>query len=80
VIRTATLQGTTETTHPLDAIRAAGIETRVSRSSSGGRSTTHRPVLQFHGDAIPVPLNEVYCGGETAQRTADAINAWLTER
>jgi hypothetical protein len=77
VIRTATLRGTTETSHPLAAIRAAGIETSLSRTSTGGRSTTHRPVLQFHGDAMPLPLDEVYSSGGSAQRTADAINAWL---
>jgi hypothetical protein len=78
VIRTASLLGQTEVTHPLPAIRAAGIETQISaNSSTGGRSQTHRTVLQFHGGARPEPLTQIYSGGQGAQRMADAINRWL---
>jgi hypothetical protein len=79
VIRSASLLGQTETTLPLAGIRGAGVETRVSSSSSssGGRSQTHRTVLQFHDGAEPHPLTQIHSGGQGADRAAQAINIWL---
>jgi hypothetical protein len=79
VIRTAGVLGQSEATFPLSTIRSAGVETRVSTSSSssGGRSRTHRTVLQFHGGARPHPLTQVYSGRPGAARMAEAINQWL---
>ncbi|MCX7288686.1 MAG: hypothetical protein NTW20_14330 [Rhodobacterales bacterium] len=80
VIRTASLTGQTEATHPLADIRGAGVDTSISRSTSQGSgrssvSTTHRTILHLpDGD---VPLTEVYSGGDAAARMAEAVNRWL---
>lgn len=80
VIRTKSVLGQSEATHPLAAISHASVETTVSRSTSsnGRRSTTsqtHRTVLHI-GDKV-VPLTEVYSSGDGAERIAGAINDWL---
>ena len=80
VIRTASLLGQGEKTLPLADIGQVVVETSISRSTSskGGRSTvsrTHRPVLETTGG--PVPLTEIFSGGDGAARVAEAINRWL---
>ena len=80
VIRTASLLGQSEKTLPLSGVRKVVVETSVrrsSRSGSGRRRTsrTHRPVLET--DAGPVPLTEVYSGGNGAEEVAEATNRWL---
>jgi hypothetical protein len=78
VIRTAGVLGHSEDALRLSTIRGAGVETQLSTStSSGGRSRTHRTVLQFHGGARPHPLTQVYSGGPGAAQVAEAINQWL---
>ena len=60
VIRTASLLGQTEQTHPLAGITQASVETMVNRSapSSNSRlaanSETHRVVLQVKGQPVPL--------------------------
>lgn len=80
VIRTATLMGQTERTMALPDIRHVRVETSISRSSGSGGSRrrisrTHRPVLVTA--AGPVPLTEIYSGGNGAAEVADAVNRWL---
>ena len=80
VIRTASLTGQEERSLPLSALRKAVVETSISRStrSGGGTSSinrTYRPVL--HTDEGPVPLTQVFSGGDGAARMAAAINRWL---
>jgi hypothetical protein len=78
VIRTRSVLGQTERTLPLPDVRQVTVETSVTRSRSNGRSSvsrTHRPVLQTL--AGPVPLTEVYSGGNGAERIAEAANRWL---
>lgn len=81
-IRTKSVLGPSETTHPLAQLSRASVETSISRSTSsnGGRSTTsrtHRTVLHI-GEEI-VPLTLVYSGGDGAERMATAINDWLAQ-
>jgi hypothetical protein len=80
VIRTASLLGQSEKTLPLADIARVVVETSISRSTgSNGRrgsvSRTHRPVLETGSG--PVPLTEVYSGGNGAERIAEAVNRWL---
>ena len=80
VIRTASLMGQTEKTMPLAEITGVVVETSISRSTgSNGRrgsvSRTHRPVLQT--GTGPVPLTEIYSGGNGAAEIAEAVNRWL---
>jgi hypothetical protein len=80
VIRTASLMGQSERTLPLDDIAGVAVETSISRSTgsngrSGSVSRTHRPVLETR--AGPVPLTEVYSGGNGAAKIAEAVNRWL---
>lgn len=81
VIRTASVLGQSQATHPLRDISGAGVETTVNRSTStnGSRlasnSETHRCVL--HLAAQTVPLTEVSSSGDGAARTAEVINRWL---
>ena len=82
VIRTKSVLGQSETTHPLAEISHASVETTISRSTSsnGRRSTTsqtHRTVL--HIGAEVVPLTQVYSSGDGAERMAAAINDWLRQ-
>jgi hypothetical protein len=80
VIRTASLLGQTEKTLPLANIRTVVVETSINRSTgsngrSGSVSRTHRPVLETYDG--PVPLTEVYSGGDGATRIAETLNRWL---
>jgi hypothetical protein len=80
VIRTASLMEQGETTLPLADITSVEVETSISRStgSSGRRgsvSHTHRPVLLTKDG--PVPLTEVYSGGNGAREIAEVVNRWL---
>ena len=80
VIRTASVMGQTEATYPLSDIRGASVQTSVSRTSNKGTgrntvSKTHRPVLHLPGGDIP--LTEVYSGGDSADRMAEAVIRWL---
>lgn len=82
VIRTKSLLGQSETTHPLAGLSHASVETTISRSTSsnGRRSTTsqtHRTVLHIGADVIP--LTQVYSAGQGAERMATAINDWLRQ-
>lgn len=79
-IRTTSLLGRSETSHPLARLSRASVETSISRStsSSGRRSTTsqtHRTVL--HLDSETVPLTMAFSSGGGADRMATAINGWL---
>jgi hypothetical protein len=81
VIRTASLLGKTEKTLPLANIRTVVVETSNNRSTgsngrSGSVSRTHRPVLETYDG--PVPLTEVYSGGDGAARIAETLNRWLS--
>lgn len=80
VIRTATLLGKTETTHPLTNIGKASVEASPNRSNTrrNGRLTsnrTYRPVLQGQGGTIV--LNEIYSSGSAAENAVAVINRWL---
>jgi hypothetical protein len=78
VIRTRSVLGQTERSLPISDIREVTVETSVSHTRSNGRrsvSRTHRPVLQTL--AGPVPLTEVYSGGNGATEIAEAANRWL---
>jgi hypothetical protein len=60
-----------------DLSELSRAEVQRSRGSKGG--TTWRPVLVFDRgkDRGVHPITEIYSSGDGAQRTADAINAWL---
>ena len=82
LIRTASLLGQSETTHPLARLSRASVETMISHStpSNGGRSTTsrtHRTVLHIGEDVVPLTLT--YSAGDGAERIAAAINDWLAQ-
>ncbi|WP_103258556.1 hypothetical protein [Tabrizicola aquatica] len=80
VIRLRRLTGETAQVLPLADIRAARVETSISRSTptNGGTATvseTHRAVLLTpQGE---VPLTTAYSAGDGAERMAQAINDWL---
>ena len=79
VIHTRTVFGSTAATHSLTGLTAAKIEADTSDSSDsiGGTSKpTHRPVLRY-SDGKSVPITTIFSGGDGAETTAKAVNAWL---
>ena len=73
-IRTRSVFGFSENTHPLSEVERAEVES--SRNSDG--QFTHRPVLIMLGEAR-VPVMDVYSSGGGATRLVAAINDWLGE-
>ena len=73
-IRTRSVFGFSEETHPLSEVERAEVES--SRNSDG--QFTHRPVLIMLGEAR-VPVMDVYSSGGGATRLVAAINDWLGE-
>ena len=71
--------GSTEATHSLKELTTAKTEADTSDSSDsiGGTSKrTYRPVLRY-SDGKSVPITTIFSGGDGAETTAKAVNAWL---
>ena len=66
---------------PLEDIRRAELDSRLSRDSSGaGRSRytqMHRVVVQWNDGRAPLPLTEVYTSGPNPAVAVDTLNRWL---
>ena len=78
VILTRTVFGSTEATHSLKGLTTAKTEADTSDSSDsiGGTSKrTYRPVLRY-SDGKSVPITTIFSGGDGAETTAKAVNAW----
>ena len=71
--------GSSEATHSLKELTTAKTEADTSDSSDsiGGTSKpTYRPVLRY-SDGKSVPITTIFSGGDGAETTAKAVNAWL---
>ncbi len=75
MIRSASVFGAREKLHPLEGCRRAIVE-KDRNDSSDSKRPTFRPVLDYR-DGTKIPLTGIYTGGNGAEETVRAVNAWL---
>jgi hypothetical protein len=81
-MRRATLLGRTKVVHALEHVQKVIVQTHISTGRNGtDNGPSHRIALVLSGgmDAGEHPLTEVFVGGDGAEKTALAINAWLSQ-
>lgn len=74
VIRTATVFGQTEVTHPLADVDRAEVDTKTGTNADD--ADTHRPILRLTNGAT-LPLTSIFSSGGGASRAVLAVNDWL---
>ena len=77
-LRERSVGGYSEDVYPLDTLRHADVETRQDFRKNRVRKT-HRLILVMQRDGAPskITVTDHFSSGQGAQRSADAINAWL---